>query len=249
VGLGVLSQPLRARTYLGDNTAAILDALCSHLGSITGIELRADPGRPGSSPDATEHAGEFDLVWACGLLTSELIASGSLEADIVAAPVFAGQREAVYHSVVISRADSGFNSLADSLSGRLAINEEESWSGHHGLLEHVIQQGLGSFKRVLRSGSHRESARAVVAGSADAAAIDHTVWEHLLQSDDEFSGIEVIDRTLDWPAPPFSIRSSIDPDIRARLINSLTSVGPGDIEGLERIDRASASTYTTMGRS
>ena len=90
--MSLSASALRARTYLGDNTAAILDAICSHLNSITGIELSADPLRPGSSPDATEHAGEFDLVWACGLLTSELIASGSLDADIVAAPVFAGTK-------------------------------------------------------------------------------------------------------------------------------------------------------------
>jgi len=243
-----VSPPLIARSYLGDNTSPILSDLCAHLTSSADVELRVGPDTPGSSPDAAAHAHEFDLIWACGLMSIELMAAGNLDSDIVAAPVFAGEQGPVYHSVLVTRPETGFRTLAEATVGCLAVNEEESWSGHHVLLTQMAQLGLDEFANVMFSGSHKKSSEAVLAGEADVAAIDHTVWADLLTSNPALAALRVIDRTADWPAPPFSVRRSLDPDARARLIASLTAIGPGDIDGLDRIEPAHSETYATMRR-
>ncbi len=35
---------------------------------------------------------------------------------------------------------------------------------------------------------------------------------------------------------------------RSRLVEHLTAIRPGDVDGPERLDPASAATYATMGR-
>lgn len=241
-------QPLRARTYLGDNSVAIVEHLCSYLSAVAGVEVVVAGDSPGTSPDASDQADDFDLVWACGLLTSELMAARSLDAEIVAVPVFTGESKPVYHSVVVAHPRSGFTSLAEASAGRLAVNEEESWSGHHGLLVHMQRLGVAKFADIVWSGSHRDSALVVLAGDADVAAIDNTVWQHLVLEHPDLAHLQVIDRTTDWPAPPFTVHRSIEPATRARLIEYLTRVGPGDVDGLERIDPATAEAYSHMHR-
>lgn len=241
---------MKSATYLGDNTVAILEALSGHLGSVTGLTLDFDASAPRTSPDAAGEGGAdtAHLIWACGLLTNDLITAGRSDAEIVAAPVFVGQTEPVYHSVIVCRRGSDLDSLASAAGTRLAINEPESWSGHHGLAAHLGTTGMGidSFSQVIQTGSHLNSVAAIRAGEADVAAIDHTVWEHLLATTDETAGLAVIERTEDWPAPPFSLCRGLGAESRTRLRDALVSVGPGDIDGLVRIVPASRANYRAM---
>lgn len=245
-----MPEPLKSATYLGDNTVALFAALNAHLTSLTGLTLEFDASAARSSPDAAREGGaaSADLVWACGLLTTKLIDSGKIDAEIVAAPVFVGQTEPVYHSVIVCRQGFGAGSLARAAGGRLAVNERESWSGHHGMVAHLhgIGTSIDSFSEIVHTGSHLNSVAAVRAGEADLAAIDHTVWEHLVATTDQTVGLTVIERTADWPAPPFSLRRGLETETRIRLRDALVSVGPGDIEGLVAIVPASRNNYRSM---
>ncbi len=227
---------LTAATYLGENTVPILAAIAERLGA------GFDPDRPRSSADARRDcstAGGPDLMWACGRLTAQLVAEGVLDGDVVAAPVFAGQQAAVYHSVLLAR-PGGPASLAAAAGARLAVNEAESWSGHHALLAHLAGLGLSidQFSTVEWTGSHRASVAAVAEGRADMAAIDHTVWEHLGRSVE----LVVIDRTRDWPAPPFTLRRGASSAARDRLL----AIGPGDVAGLDGIEPVDIGHYQRL---
>ena len=87
----------------------------------------------------------------CGYLTASLISTGRMSHSVVAAPIFSGHAGAVYHSVIVTRAD-GPSSLRGALDTRLAVNEVESWSGFHGLkaTSRVLPRPL-----VHRSNGHR----------------------------------------------------------------------------------------------
>ena len=233
-------------TFLGDNTRPILEELRAHIRATTDVDIDVVQGPPGSSEVADRSAGDADLIWACGFLTANLIDAGRLDGEIVAAPVFPGEKGPTYHSVLITRADTEIADLAH-FQGTVVINEDESWSGHHALGHHFDVVGLeGPLAGVRTSGSHRASVEAVAAGEADLAAIDHTVWRHLAETTSLTARLAVIDHTRDWPTPPFTIHHRVQADTRRRLVEALTGITPGDVTGLTGIVAVRRSAYDVM---
>lgn len=230
---------LRAITLLAENTVPMLDDLCVHLGAATGREVVMVDGAAEGAVDAA------DLVWGCGYLLCELIDAGRLDAQIVAAPVFPGQVAPVYHSVIVTGRD-GIASLADARGGRLAINEPISWSGHHALVEHLGRSKMDAsvFTSVVETGSHAASVDAVADGTADLASIDHTVWDWMVAGGRVPAHVRVVDRTRDWPAPPFAARHAAVE--RSPLVGALLALPPGAVDGLTAVARATRATYRAM---
>lgn len=140
--------PLRAATYMGDNTLPIMRDLVGYLSDATGIEVAIDRTAGRTTVAALRHAPTLDLVWMCEYPTASLISAGRMSHAIVAAPVFAGHGGPVYHSVIVTHA-AGPPSMGAALETRLAVNELESWSGYLGLTAHVEQAfpGAGSLAR------------------------------------------------------------------------------------------------------
>ncbi len=239
--------PLRAATYLGDNTLAIMRDLVGYLSRATGIEVVVDRTAGRSSAEARHRAPDLDLVWMCGYLTASLISTGGMSREIVAAPIFGGHEGPVYHSVIVTR-PNGPSSLHAALETNLAVNELESWSGFLGLRAHVDRSFRDAwFMSETITGSHRASIQAVADRACDVAAIDITIWEHLLATEPgAAANLRVIDRTVDWPAPPFSLGSHLDPAVRETLTTALLAIGPSDIPFLVGIASADADLYRDM---
>jgi ABC-type phosphate/phosphonate transport system substrate-binding protein len=244
---------LRAVTYLGANTGPILRELTRYIRAATGLDIEADPSAR-TSRDAlhgdTEDLG--DLVWACGHLTTELIAarvSNHGAREVVASPVFAGQSEPIYHAVIVVRED-GPDDLRSAMSTRLGINEVESWSGHLGLAAHVAGRGIsGWFDNVTVTGSHLDSIAALGSRRVDVISVDHTVWEsaELAESaETDLRDLRVLERTRDWPAPPFSVRTDLDRGVRDELVAALMSLPGGEVDGLDAIRSTQLSDYHEM---
>lgn len=231
---------LSAATYLGPNTTPILAALADQLG-LVGVSVYLAP-----QSDLT--ADPPDLVWACGLLTAEVIRDGG-PLSVVAAPVFEGETDAVYRSVVVTRAELEAADLTALVGRRLAVNEYGSWSGYRALARELAVRGMPSepaevFSAVVVTGSHVDSVESIVAGRADVAAIDHTVWNHICSTTPEaVSGLVVVDHSRDWPAPPFSISRRLPSTTARMLIVALTQP---PVPGLERIQPASVDDYRMM---
>ena len=237
-----MDAPLRFALGLADNTRPAAEALAA------AIETRL--GRPVRSVVwqdivADGSAGDGPLVtWACGLETVRRLDAGELAADIVAAPVFEGAAAADYGSVLLGRrgASRGLHALIADGDAVLAINERASWSGHHALRVHLLDAGLGvqPFRAVVETGSHVASLRALLAGEADVAAIDETVWQHAAARDPGVRELRVLDRTQRWPAPPFAVSRVLDPDERAAIRDVLVTARPA---GLARIEPADDAAY------
>jgi ABC-type phosphate/phosphonate transport system substrate-binding protein len=237
---------IRAVTLLGDNTVPILDGLCRHVGEETGFDILVD-GRLDSSSGAVARAEDADLIWACGYLMCDLIDSGRLAAQIVAAPIFAGEEGPVYHSVIVA-ADPAIRTIDDARGRRLAINEPISWSGYLALVDHLGSVGtdLSIFERVVATGSHLASVEAVAGGEADIAAIDHTVWSKLVRQRQVAATLRAIDRTRDWPAPPFAVHRRISTGARRAIVASMSTISPNEIVDLEGVAPASRVDYDVM---
>lgn len=233
---------VRAATLLGPNTVDGLERIVDHL-KRRGFDAAVAP--PPDVSDISEvggRAGEFDvdLLWACGLLTAELVAGGA-DLDVVAAPVFTGETSAVYHSVIIARAG------ARPAGRRLAINEYGSWSGYRALFHDAACRADDRWhpdlmNEIVVTGAHVESVAAVAAGRADVAAIDHSVWDWLVTDDhDAVVGLSVVDKTVDYPAPPLSIGRTVRSHDRARLVDALL-----EFDGAPTLVPASIDDYRFM---
>ena len=118
---------LTITSHLGPNAEPVVANLAASL-TENGIAARVVP----ASDPATLGSNPPDVVWACGLLTAETVAeAGTL--TIVAAPVFDGEAEAVYRSVIIARHNDGIECLEDGFGRRPGRERERIVVGVSGL--------------------------------------------------------------------------------------------------------------------
>jgi ABC-type phosphate/phosphonate transport system substrate-binding protein len=98
------------------------------------------------------------------------------QVQLIATPRFdaPGCEGAHYSSVLVTRADAQFDSLASCRGARAAYNQDDSNSGMN-VFRHAVaplaRAGM-FFSAVLRTGSHLGSLRAVADNRADVAAVD-----------------------------------------------------------------------------
>ena len=223
---------LTATTCLGENTVPILRNLIEQLGT-AGLAVDFDEDDGWAEREAAFQAGTVDLVWACGLLTAELIEVGS-DYTVVGAPVFEESSQAVYRSIIVVRDDSTFATPGDLRHGRLAVNEYGSWSGYVGLGEWLASEdgSIDDFQVHVITGSHALSLEALRDRVADVASIDSTIWDDLGPADRR--GLRAFASTRAWPSPPFSIRSELveglAPALLACNVGGLVAIEPAELE-------------------
>ena len=98
------------------------------------------------------------------------------DVDLVGTPDYAlpGAPPGHYYSVFVARAGEPGEAV-DFIDGTLAFNSRDSQSGWAAPQNQMAKKGL-RFTRTRHTGAHRDSARAVVLGRADIAAIDGVTW-------------------------------------------------------------------------
>lgn len=134
-----------------------------------------------------------------------------------------------YYSQLVVRLDER-RDLAACLAGTLAINGTDSQSGFAAPLNHAAALGL-AVGRLLVSGAHVESARAVAEGRADIAAIDAVTWRLVLAHRPAIArALRVIDRTRpQTPGLPFiTARGRDSAAIAAAIAEAIAAQTPDD---------------------
>lgn len=106
-----------------------------------------------------------------------------------------------YNSVFVMRADKAIENPADWTDLTLAANSDCSQSGLAAPLTFMADRDL-SFARIIFTGGHRLSARAVIDGTADIAAIDAQTWRMIRRWDSEADALVDVSRTDDTPGLP-----------------------------------------------
>ena len=166
-------------------------------------------------------SGEADVGFLCGLLYAKMSQPRPIE--LLAAPVVMGKRyqgKPLYYSDVIVRRDSPYTSF-DALEGtRWAFNEEASHSGYNIVSYSLLMRGktLASFGSLLKTGSHFASLQAVLAGKADAAAIDSHVLDAWFQQKPELAQhLRVVEMLGPSTIPPIVASTHIDASTRRHI--------------------------------
>ena len=131
-----------------------------------------------------------------------------------------------YRSVFLVREDEAARSLAE-LRGRIAAaNSPQSQSGYSALRSAVAPLARDGrfFSRVIETGGHVQSARAVAEGRADLAALDCVTYALLAQyRPAAVAGLRVLDRSEAAPGLPYVTRADAPADLVARLRDGLAA--------------------------
>ncbi len=137
----------------------------------------------------------------------------------VATPEFVvpGCEGATYSSVIVTRAGARHGSLSDLSNAVAAVNDRDSVSGFWSM----ASVGLRPSSLKL-SGSHRRSARMVVEGEVDFAAIDAMCWDLLARFDRQiWSQLSPLGWTAPAPAPPYLTSQRVGDAGAQRLAEAL----------------------------
>lgn len=174
--------------------------------------------------------GEIHVCWICGLAYVRESNRQDKSIKLLVAPVRRHPRyhdKPVYYSDVIVRSDSSFRSFDDLRGHTWAYNERGSHSGFNIVRYHLALRGLNQsfFRRVVESGSHRNSLQMVLQGSIDTAAIDSSVLELEVAKDPAISGqIRTVAVLGPSPAPPWVVHRSVSADTQKTLSDILLSI-------------------------
>jgi len=167
------------------------------------IDRSTDPWSAWQSPDLL-------LAQTCGLPYRARLFD---QVNLVGTPDY-GLRDCPrghYYSYIVRRKGETRNMRELARSGTIAFNEPLSQSGWAAPVAYLAGLGLRPFK-TMQTGAHLESARAVLAGHADYAAIDavtYLMWDHA--DPQAFAGLEAFTRTEPTPGLPFITSQTTDP--------------------------------------
>ncbi len=166
-------------------------------------------------------------------------------------------RPGAYRSRVIVRAGDPARGLDDLRGRTLAMNSAESQSGAGALRALLRSRSVAApfFGRVLPTGAHLESLRAVAQGRADAAAIDAVTFELARRHVGEAQEVRVLLSTAETPGLPLITRAGgparaileavdeavrvVGPEVRAALLlRGVVPRGDPDFDGIAAEDAA-----------
>lgn len=153
-----------------------------------------------------------------------------------------------YNSVLITRPDDADTPLKTLLRGRIAINEGLSQSGWGALWKYAMDLGETPARPIL-TGGHALSARAVLDGRADLAAIDAQTWRLLCRHDRDLTALLERARTRPTPALPLITAAGRDPaPLLAALRDALAALPRQDCEtlGLAGFARLPLTAYMAL---
>jgi ABC-type phosphate/phosphonate transport system substrate-binding protein len=179
-------------------------------------------------PERIEHPADYEAHW----LASDLLFSQTCGYPLrhrlrdrvryVATPSYAveGCGRGTYRSVVVVRADAPYAGLEDLRGATAAFNDTQSQSGMNALRASValLSRNGRFFGRVVKTGRHEASIRAVAAGDADVATIDCVTWACLRRyRPAEVAGLRVLCLTAETPGLPFVTAGNADDELVRRL--------------------------------
>lgn len=232
---GGAAAPLRFITYLAPSIPeAFFRVVASHIADSLGTSftLDCDEQSSGPLPGAPDPftVGAADVGFLCAPSYVELRSRSPSPVRLSAAPVFADTRSGgrpVYFSDVVVPHDSRARSLRDLATSTWAVNDSTSLSGFISVVRGLV--AIDGHPTLLPAGSHLGSMEAVLAGRADAAAIDSTVLALQTRGRPELAKrLRVVTSWGPFPVQPVVVRSSLDPKAE-RAIREAVVAMPAEV--------------------
>lgn len=153
-----------------------------------------------------------------------------------------------YYSLIIANRETGIESMADLAGKVFAFGDVSSTSGSLYPRKMLADAGydwekdFAPIERVLYSGGHDATAKAVANGTADAGGIEGRILERLIRNGVvDGDAIVIIDRIL-VPGYPWAIAGSVSDERKERIAAAFLA-----IEDPELLDLLRAERYVRVG--
>ncbi len=224
------TAPLRFATFLSPIMYSTYAHIARYLSEKVGSQATLKVGQ--SFDEFTE--GQVDVAFICGLPYVRMASQDPCPVELLAAPVLMGERyhhRPIYFSDVITRSDSPYSSL-DDLGGCVwAYNERASHSGCNLVCYSLLERGKSPdyFGKTVRSGSHLRSLEMVLAGEADAAAIDSHLSDLLRSRDKALAArLRIIGVLGPSSIPPIVVSRGLGNELKCKLQDALVTMHLND---------------------
>lgn len=239
---------IRFATFLSPVLYRTYESIATYVGERIGFPTTLSVGH--ELDDFAQ--GKADIGFMCGLLYVRMTQARACPVELLAAPVLQGERyrgTPIYFSDVVVRSESRYTSFDDLAGCVWAYNERESHSGCNLVCYSLLQRGKAShyFGKTLASGSHQRSLEMVLAGRADAAALDSHLLDVLLTEQPQLaSQLRVVAMLGPSSIPPLVVSKNLDLALKQRLQMALLTMhhdaSAADELGRGRIERFVAIT-------
>ena len=217
---------LAVHSFLGQVARPHYEAVAQVVAERTGVSLEPLRETPLAQLPAVV-AGPPALLFICGLPYTRMRDAGA-RIEPLAAPVPDGEDGSVYRADLLV-APSARETAPEQLRGaRVAFNGDDSLSGWV-MPRHALRElGIDPDGYVwVRTGSHRNSLRALLRDEVEAAPIDSTVLALEARADPALAALRRIARLGHMPSPPVALVAG-DEDLAEALRTALTSLGDSD---------------------
>ncbi len=161
--------------------------------------------------------GEIDVAFVCTGTYVHAHGAGTIE--LLVQPQF--EQGLTYRSLLIVRAQSAAGNLEDLRGAVMAFTDPESNTGRLVPTVEMVRRGLDPqehFRRIVYTGSHDLSIRAVGLHLVEAAAVDSLIYESAKGKDPALAAkVKVIWESEPFGPPPVVVRRDLDPLLEASL--------------------------------
>lgn len=186
---------------------------------------------PGSYQETLDalRADRADAAMVGDYVSRHAEATGGIEQLV--APVSASHESQTYRSAVVTRIDSGIRDMAALRGVRLGLVDGQSTSGFLVPRAMLREAGLDPDRDVPIHlyGSHRAVVEAVIAGEVAAgAAHESRIRPATLAQGPDFARLRILAESHPIPAGPLVVRTTLDPDTRARLSDAMLRIHEDD---------------------
>ena len=211
--------------------------LAEDLSEVLGMEVEEIQASDYNAIIEALRTGNADMAYMGSMAVALASERANVEPIVMKAPN-GNKEEAIYHSVLITRADNDeINSIKDIKGKTMAFVDPDSTSGNlvptSDIMEAFPEENLDSdklhtngefFEAVSFSGKHQAGLQAVIKGDVDVVPIsDQILASEIANGNAKESDIKIIHSSAAIPAEAMVIGETVDAELRDKLIDFLTS--------------------------
>lgn len=223
------TNELRVGLIPSEDAQAMIRAsqqVMDQLAEKTGMKVRPFVANDYNGVIEALRSGKLDIAYLGPF--SYVLASSIANAEAFAVAVTKKTGKSAYHSVVITRKDSGLDSVARLQRKTFAFVDPTSASGHLFPKAGLLADGFDPekhFSRVIFSGSHDANIMAVANGKVDGAAVADRIFESavakgVVKAED----FQVVWRSQPIPESPMVWRKSLDAAAKHKVAAALAEI-------------------------
>lgn len=226
------TQELRVGLIPSEDAQAMIRSsqqVMDQLAEKTGMKVRPFVANDYNGVIEALRSGKLDIAYLGPF--SYVLASSMANAEAFAVAVTKKTGTSAYRSLLITRKDSGLDSVAKLQRHTFAFVDPTSASGHLFPKAGLLADGFDPekhFSRVIFSGSHDANIMAVANNKVDGAAVADRIFESAIAKDlIKGEDFQVIWRSQPIPESPMVWRKSLDAVTKQKVAAALA-----DIKGL-----------------